>query len=166
MATLVRPLAVKILLCIFIAELLGGLGAATTVGSISDWYREIQPPPGTPPNSVFGPVWSILYAMIGSSFAIVWHRGGFARSDPKGRKRLAIFTCQAILNFAWTPLFFGWHLMGVALLNIILMIIAIAYCIRWFGSSSRVSAWLLVPYLAWVCYATYLNAGFWFLNRS
>lgn len=166
MSIFYRSLPAKVILCILIAELLGGIGAFVTVGSISDWYQKIQPPPGTPPNSVFGPVWTALYAMIGSSFAIVWHRGGFAKSVPLGKKRLLAFSAQALLNLAWTPMFFGLHWMGAALVDILLLLIAICLCINWFISVDRVSAWLLVPYLLWVTYATYLNAGFWFLNRA
>ncbi|MCB1097300.1 MAG: tryptophan-rich sensory protein [Verrucomicrobiae bacterium] len=165
MNRLTQSLPFKITLCIIVAEVLGGLGAVVTVGSLSSWYRELQAPPGTPPNQVFGPVWSTLYAMIGCAFALVWHRKGFGATAPLGRKRLAAFVSQAVLNLIWTPIFFGLHLTGWALITIVLLIAAIAVTIRLFHSSHRVAAWLMVPYLVWVCYATYLNAGFYFLNR-
>jgi translocator protein len=160
-----RSLPFKIILCIIAAEVLGGLGAVVTVGSLSSWYQELQAPPGTPPNTVFGPVWSTLYAMIGSAFAIVWHHNGFAGSDPLGRKRLIAFVTQAVLNLIWTPIFFGLHRTDWALATIVLLIAAIIITIRLFRSTHRLAGWLLVPYLVWVSYATYLNAGFFFLNR-
>lgn len=151
----------KIILCIIVMQVLGGLGAFLTSGSIDSWYAELKRPLGTPPNWVFGPVWATLYAMIGASFALVWHQlgNGFFKTSAA-----AVFATQLILNLAWTPAFFGAHQMEIALVIILAMIGAIVMTMRAFMKHSRPAAWLLAPYLIWVCYATYLNAGYALLN--
>ena len=151
----------KILLCILVVNLLGGVGAFFTMDSLNDWYASLAKPPGVPPNSVFGPVWTVLYAMMGTSFALVWHR---VPSGPSKRAALRTFLAQFLLNLAWTPLFFGAHLTGVALVVIVALWIMILLTILKFRSLDRLAALLLVPYLIWVSYATYLNAGYLVLN--
>ena len=125
----------KILLSVLLIQLLGGLGAAITSGEIKTWYVDLDKPPGTPPNWLFGPMWITLYAMIAVAFALVWHR-----AEPGKAKRVALwcFAAQMLLNLIWTPVFFGLHQMFFALLVIVAL---------------------------WVSYATYLNAGNWWLNR-
>ena len=151
----------KILLCILVVNLLGGVGAFFTMDSLKDWYASLAKPPGVPPNSVFGPVWTVLYAMMGTSFALVWHR---VPSGPSKRAALRTFLAQFLLNLAWTPLFFGAHLTGVALVVIVALWIMILLTILKFRSLDSLAALLLVPYLIWVSYATYLNAGYLVLN--
>ena len=151
----------KILLCILVVNLLGGVGAFFTMDSLKDWYASLAKPPGVPPNSVFGPVWTVLYAMMGTSFALVLHR---VPSGPSKRAALRTFLAQFLLNLAWTPLFFGAHLTWVALVVIVALWIMILLTILKFRSLDRLAALLLVPYLIWVSYATYLNAGYLVLN--
>jgi tryptophan-rich sensory protein len=156
-----RSLPAKIVLCIIAMELLGGLGAALTVNAIPSWYSSLVRPPGTPPNWVFGPVWTTLYAMIGISFALIWHR----HPQSLGRTKLTYaFSLQLFLNLLWTPVFFGAHQIELALLVIILLWIAIFLTIREFKKISPPAAALLAPYLIWVSYATYLNVGYAVLN--
>lgn len=156
------PLWLKILICIIAAEILGGLGGFLTASSIGTWYADLNRPPGTPPNWVFGPVWTALYAMMGTAFALAWHRG-----DPGPDKKSALtwFGIQLVLNLVWTPAFFGLHQMLVALVIILALLVAIVITIRKFRPISQPAAWLLVPYAFWVSYATWLNAGYWWLNR-
>lgn len=156
------PLWLKIILCILAAELLGGLGGFVTASSIGDWYAGLVKPPGTPPNWIFGPVWTALYAMIGSSLALVWHRPA---AGPAKRGALTWFAIQFALNLAWTPVFFGAHRLFVALVVISALLVAIAVTIRKFRPISPLASRLLVPYAVWVSYATWLNAGYWWLNR-
>lgn len=152
----------KIILCILLAEILGSLGGFVTAGSVGDWYATLQRPPGTPSNAIFGPVWGILYALIGLAFALVWHRtpGGLEK-----RRAFTWFTLQAILNLAWTPIFFGAHRLGLSLAVILALLVAITLTIRSFHKLHRPAGLLLVPYFLWVAYASYLNAGFFWLNR-
>lgn len=156
------PFWTKIILSIVIVEALGGLGAAITSDQIPGWYASLQKPPGTPPNWVFGPVWISLYAMMGAAFAIIWHK---ADSGSAKRTGMIWFGVQLILNLAWTPVFFGMHQMMAALLVIVCLLIAIVVTIGKFHRLNRIASALLIPYLVWVSYATYLNGGYWFLNR-
>ena len=153
------PLPVKITLSALTMILLGGLGGYLTASAIGSWYSTLNKPPGTPPNWLFGPVWTILYAMIGASFALIWHQGHLGKTRPS-----FFFVLQFLLNLAWTPVFFGAHQIGAALLLLILLWLAIAATIREFARLSKPAAYLLIPYLIWVSYATYLNAGHAFLN--
>jgi len=156
------PLAFKITISVIVILVLGSLGGFITSNSIDDWYSTLNEPPGTPPNWVFGPVWSVLYAMIGLSFALVWHRGF---QDLQGKIALILFAEQLILNLAWTPVFFGAHQLLISLVVIAMLLLSILATILAFSRRSKTAALLLVPYLMWVSYATYLNAGFYALNR-
>jgi benzodiazapine receptor len=156
------PFWIKLLVSIVAIEVLGGLGAAVTSSQIPEWYAGLNKPPGTPPNWLFGPVWVCLYAMVGFAFALVWHR---VEPGPPKRRAMLCFAAQLILNLAWTPMFFGTHQMLLALLVIVALWIAIAITIAQFRRLEALAAALLIPYLLWVSYATYLNAGNWWLNR-
>ena len=152
----------KVVLSIIAVEVLGGLGAAITSDQIPGWYASLNAPPGTPPNWLFGPVWITLYALIGLAFAIVWHR---ASPSPEKLMALVWFGIQFALNLAWTPVFFGLHQLLIALVVIVALWGSIAVTIVSFSRLQKVAGLLLVPYLLWVRYATYLNAGYWWLNR-
>lgn len=152
----------KVLLCVVLVNLLGGAGAFITSSKIPTWYASLEKPPGVPPNWVFGPVWTMIYTLIGISIARFWHF--VERGEPK-RKGWFWLACQLGLNLFWTPVFFGANWLGVSLIIIVALIAAIAGTIRVFHPQDRVAALLLLPHLLWVCYATYLNAGFWWLNR-
>lgn len=152
----------KILVCVLVINLLGGLGAILTGGQIESWYRSLEKPPGVPPDWVFGPVWTTLYALIGISLALIWH---FASAGKGKQVALAWFFFQMILNLGWTPLFFGAHQLGWALAVILVLLVAIVITLVRFRSLHRLAGRLLIPYALWVGYATYLNAGYWWLNR-
>lgn len=156
-----KSLFLKIVLCVICMEILGVLGAIVTVGSIDTWYSTLTKPPGTPPNWLFGPVWSVLYALIGISLAIIWHRADDSATRSACFK---VFMVQLVLNLAWTPVFFGAHQMAAALFIIVAMLFFIVLTILHFRKVSVSAAMLLVPYLIWVSYATYLNAGYLVLN--
>ena len=133
-----------------------------TASSIGGWYEGLAKPPGTPPNAVFGPVWTVLYVAMGVALARVLH---FVPRGLAKRRALVWFGIQLALNLAWTPVFFGARHPGAALLVIVALLVSIVLTIRAFRPLDRPAAWLLVPYLLWVTYASYLNAGFLFLNR-
>ncbi|MDF1850687.1 MAG: tryptophan-rich sensory protein [Verrucomicrobiales bacterium] len=151
----------KILICVFVINLLGGLGAFVTSSQIETWYRELEKPPGVPPNWVFGPVWTTLYALIGVSLALFWH---FAPSGKEKQVSLGWFFFQMVLNLAWTPIFFGAHQLGLALVVIGVLLVAIVITIVRFRRLHKAAGRLMIPYSIWVGYATYLNAGYWVLN--
>jgi tryptophan-rich sensory protein len=137
--------------------------AAPALGAFSmpdAWYASLRKPPWNPPGWVFGPVWTLLYAMMAVAAWLVWRRGGLAAQ----RGPLAWFLVQLALNAAWTPLFFGLHRPDWAFLDIVLLWIAIAATLASFRRVHRGAAWLLVPYLAWVSFAAVLNFTLWRLN--
>lgn len=137
--------------------------AAAAVGGLfmpGEWYAELTKPSWNPPNWVFGPVWTTLYIMIATAGWLYW-RTPSAASKLRG---YGVYGLQLILNAAWTALFFGLHDPLLALIDISLLIVMIISTIMLFKSVNRVSAWLLVPYLTWVSYATSLNAAIWVLN--
>lgn len=148
--------------CILGVPLLGGLGAIFTVDSLPGWYQSLQRPPGVPPNAVFGPVWGVLYMMMGLSLALVLLRTAPGRSK---RWALGVFAAQLVLNLLWTPVFFGAHHIFAGLVIILCLWGGSLLTIRLFFPLDRVAAWLLFPYAIWVGYATYLNVGFFWLNR-
>ena len=123
------------------------------------WYAELSRPAFAPPNWVFGPVWTLLYLMIAIAGWLVWRVTGW-RSRP-----MALWGAQLALNALWTPLFFGLHWLGVALLEMTALWLVILLTVRTFFRVSRPAGVLMVPYLAWVSFAWVLNLGFWWLNR-
>lgn len=125
------------------------------------WYMALAKPPWNPPNAVFGPVWTLLYTMMGTAAWLVWRRDGFRG----GSTALVLFLGQLVLNAAWSYLFFGAHQIGYALLDIVALLVLIVTLIRLFGRVDRRAGWLMVPYAMWVAFATALNASIWQLNR-
>ena len=135
------------------AALIGGLGVAGTAAE----YQNLEQPSWAPPSWLFGPVWTILYAMIAVAGWLVWRRTGWNRA-------LTVYAVQLVLNALWTPIFFGFGQYGLALLDIVAMWLLIGATILLFRPISRAAAWLLVPYWAWVTFATALNAAIWSAN--
>lgn len=136
-----------------------GLGTASglsTVGGADGWYQALAKPPGTPPPWLFGPVWSVLYLLMGVALGRLFFR--------KAWSAVWVFVIQFALNLMWTPVFFGAHRIDVALAVIAAIWFSLVSTIQLARKSDKVSAWLLVPYWIWVSYATYLNAGFFWLN--
>ena len=130
--------------------------------SINTWYAQLQKPAITPPDWVFAPAWTILYIMMAISVFLVWNKG---LDHPKVKIAIALFLIQLALNAAWTPMFFGFHLILPALIDIVVLFMAILATLLVFkGISSRASI-LLIPYLIWVGYAAVLNALIWHLNH-
>lgn len=119
-----------------------------------DWYKQLKKPPWTPPNWAFPVVWTILYILMGVSSWLIWLDGGF-----KGP--LAVYTFQLLLNFLWTPIFFGLHQVGLALVEILLLWTAIIATIYLFWHVNPLAAYLLVPYIVWVSLASTINFYIW-----
>jgi len=131
-------------------------------GGFQSWYSGIEKPSFTPPNWVFGPVWTVLYILMGVAAFLVWRRGLASRAV---QVALGWFLGQLVLNALWSPVFFGWHRIDLALVVIVLLWAAIVVALYRFLRVSRAAALLLVPYLLWVSFATILNAAIWRLNR-
>ena len=157
--TLPNPL--KLLTAIVISEAAGIIGSLFTASAIPGWYASLIKPQLAPPNWVFGPVWTTLYALMGIAAFLVWKRG-LERREVK--TALAIFVGQLALNTLWSIIFFGLKNPGAAFIEIILLWLAILATIIAFAKISKPAAWLLVPYLLWVSFAGYLNYAIWALN--
>ena len=125
------------------------------------WYAALKKPSWNPPNWIFAPVWTALYAAMGTAAWLVWKRGGFTGQ----RVALAFFLAQLLLNALWSPLFFGIHRPGLAFADIALLWLALLPTVATFWKASPLAGGLLVPYLAWVTFASALNFALWRLNR-
>ncbi len=144
--------------------LVGAADGVVTATGVHTWYLSLTQPPGTPPNWVFGPVWSALYAMVAVAAWLVWRSGASRAGERRSRPALRLWGWQLLFNAAWTPAFFGLHSPPLALAVILALVALIVATMRAFAPVSRNAALLMLPYLAWTCYASYLTAGFLYLN--
>ena len=141
-------------LAVAVVAIVGGLASA----SASAQYGGLVQPSWAPPSWLFGPVWTVLYVMIAVSGWLVWRRAGWVRSAH------GVYAVQLVLNMLWSPLFFGAGLLGLAFVDILLLAASVVATIVLFARVSRLAAVLLVPYLAWVGFASALNFAIWQLN--
>ena len=151
----------KLIISILICHSAGFIGAVFTSSAIPTWYDSLKKPPFSPPNWIFGPVWIILYTLMGISAYLVWRQG---INDSQVKTALIIFGVQLFLNALWSPIFFGFRALFAGLIVIIIMWIAILLTILAFLKISTVAAVLLIPYILWVSFATILNFSLWILN--
>lgn len=151
---------IKLIVSIAICELTGILGGLATASSVKSWYVGLNKPSLNPPGWLFGPVWTTLYLLMGISLYLVWNKAG---SMPI-KAALWIFAVQLALNLVWSILFFGMHSPLLGLIDIAILWLAIIATILAFLPISHWAAYLLLPYLAWVSFASYLNFEIWKLN--
>ncbi len=150
-------LIASIALCFFVAF----AGSMVTMPAIEGWYAGLVKPNFNPPNWIFGPVWSALYLLMGISFYIVWNKG---ISWKKEKNAIFAFFLQLFLNFFWSFMFFGLEQPLFAFFVILALWLTILYTIVQFKKYSKYAAYLLVPYLAWVSFASVLNLFIVVLN--
>lgn len=153
------PAWLRITVAVLLCNAVGIAGALFTSPDTA-WYRALVKPSFQPPGWVFGPVWTLLYTLMGVAAARVFDR----REAPGARVALWLFVAQLALNGVWSPIFFGAHAIGVALVVIVALLVLIALTMWRFWTIDRVAGALLVPYLAWVCFATLLNGALVSLN--
>lgn len=146
----------KLLIAIVICEGAGLIGSFFTIASVNTWYITLNKPFFNPPSWVFGPVWTILYLLMGISLYLVW-----------GNKKISLkwFWIQLILNSLWSIIFFGLKNPTFAFFGIVLLWLAIAMTIKSFWKHNKTASWLLVPYLLWVTFASVLNLSIVLLNK-
>ena len=154
------------LVCLFgfliVVFIVAGAGGAVTATSVGDWYQELVKPPLNPDEWVFPVVWNFLYFLMAISAWLIWRTtGSFDRSGLP----LAIFGAQLSLNLAWSILFFGLQNPLLAAVEIVFLDLAVLGTVAAFARYSRLAAILLLPYLAWALFATYLNTGIAVLNH-
>ncbi len=144
--------------------IIGSLGGIITAKKIPTWYNRLIRPKFNPPNWLFGPVWTILYLSIGFSGYLIWSKEQSFSEIHK--TEWAVYFIQLILNFIWTPLFFGFNLLLISAIEIILLDLFILSNIILFAKINIVAGLILIPYFIWVSFASYLNWSFWYLNRE
>jgi len=154
--------AVGIAVSIVVCELAGLIGSLFTTPAIPGWYAGLTKPSFNPPSWVFAPVWTALYAMMGLAAWLVYDKG-FKR--PEVKKALTVFAVQLLLNTLWSIVFFGAHQIFASVIVIVLLWAMILWTILVFRRISRAAAWLLVPYILWVSFASILTVSVYVLNR-
>ena len=152
----------KLAISIIIPLAVGFISSFFTRNSIPTWYNTLVKPALSPPNWIFFPVWTLLYVMMGISLYFVWRKG----FNNKTKTAIYLFSAQLLLNFLWTFLFFGLKSMLLAFVEIIILWIMILVTILRFYKISKLAAYLLIPYIVWVSFASYLNFSVFLLNPT
>jgi len=152
----IAGLLVFVVICLGVAA----AGGAATASSVDTWYQALQKPPFNPPDWLFAPVWTALYVMMAIAGWRVWRAHGLRRA----RLALVLFGIQLALNLAWSFVFFGYRFIGAALVEIIVLLVAIVATTILFWKRDRLAGVLFVPYGGWVAFATILNFALWRLN--
>lgn len=152
----------KLIAAIAVSELAGIIGSFFTVAAIPTWYAGLRKASLNPPPWIFAPVWTTLYLLMGIAAYLVWSKG---LGTEGVKSALIIFAIQLILNTLWSIIFFGLHNPAAALFEIVILWLAILLTIIFFYKVSPLASYLLLPYLAWVSFASYLNFAVWGLNR-
>jgi len=158
-----RSLLVEIVALALIVGLclgIGALGAAVTATSVKTWYAALNKPSFNPPNTVFGPVWTMLYILMAIAAWRVWR----VADRETARRPLTLFALQLALNLGWSVTFFGLERLGPSVAVILVLELAVVATALAFRPVDRIAAWLLVPYVAWVGFAAILNIAIWLLN--
>lgn len=150
-------IAISVAICLII----GFLSGFATQSSVNDWYLSLNKPSFNPPNWIFGPVWTLLYILMGIAAGIVWAKGFY---HIWVKTALYNFGFQLLFNALWSVVFFGFKNPFWALLVILFLLALILVTIKWFNVVSRTAAYLLIPYFLWVCFATVLNYRIWEMN--
>ncbi|MBI2617331.1 tryptophan-rich sensory protein [Candidatus Gottesmanbacteria bacterium] len=151
----------KLLFAIILCESVGILATPITISAIENWYNTLNKPYFSPPNWVFGPVWTLLYLMMGISLYLVWMKGW---KKKKVQVALVVFLIQLGANFLWSLLFFGLHSPLLGFIDIIFLLLSLGATIYYFYCISKTAAYLLIPYFLWVSFASILNLSVLLLN--
>lgn len=148
----------RLILCILVCLGAAGIGSLLTTPALSPWYASLRKPSWTPPNWLFGPVWTILFLAMAIAAWLVWRKVGLTAAP------MQLFLLQLLLNVAWSALFFQLRSPGLAFTEIVTLWFAILATSIEFWRAVPAAGWLLFPYLIWVSYATALNFSIWRLN--
>lgn len=151
--------AIQLIVAILIVQSAGIIGSFATFSAIPTWYAGLAKPAFSPPSWVFGPVWTILYTLIGISLFLVWQEKGKEK-----KTALGIFFVHLFLNALWSILFFGLHNPFIAFLEILLLLGTLLAVLWQFWRIRPMASYLLIPYLLWVSFAAFLNFTLWQLN--
>ncbi len=146
--------------CIILVLIIGFISGTANADTINTWYVTIKKPSFNPPNYLFGPVWTILYILMGITLYLILKQ----RQHPLFKASLALFFVQLTLNFFWSFIFFKFQLLGIALIEIIFLWLIIIAMITTTYKLNKTAALIQIPYLLWVSFASLLNAAIWYLN--
>ncbi len=151
---------VKLIVSLILPLGIGAIAGMFTSEAVPDWYALLNRPSFSPPNWLFGPVWTTLYLLMGISLFLIW------KQEVSKERNLAIlvFMVQLILNFGWSFIFFYFNLLGFALIEIIILWISIVIMLFLFYKIKPIASYINIPYLVWVTFATILNASYYLLN--
>ncbi|MEI6222335.1 MAG: TspO/MBR family protein [bacterium] len=158
---LLQKKSVQVSISVFICLLAGGIGSVFTTPSIPTWYAGLQKPWFNPPNWIFGPVWTVLYVLMGIAAYLIWQKGW---KKAEVQVALAVFGLQLVLNTVWSIVFFGVHSLGGAFIFVVMLWLSILASIILFWRQVKIAAIILLPYIAWVSFAGFLNWVVWGLN--
>lgn len=150
----------KLIISLAFPVAIGSIAGFFTAAGTSGWLDSINSPSFRPPNWIFGPVWTVLYLIMGFSLFLIWKQ----EASKQRNQAVTIFLVQLTLNFFWSFIFFYFHMIGAALIEIILLWISIVTMIVLFYKIKPMAAYINIPYLLWVTFATLLNASYYFLN--
>ncbi len=153
----------KLIISLLLPQLAGGVGALFTAPNISSWYSTLNKPSFVPPSWLFAPAWTLLYILMGISLYLIWNSKPSAKQNLK-KTSYYLWGAQLILNSLWSILFFGLQNPLLGLIEIIILWITILLTIINFYKHSKKAAYLLIPYILWVTFASALNLGIFLLN--
>ena len=152
----------KLFASVIVCQLAGVVGSVFTFPSIASWYKFLEKPFFSPPNWIFGPVWTILYTLMGIALFLVWRKG---LADKAVKGAVVIFLVHLAANSLWSVIFFGLHNLLLAFLEILILWLLIVIVTAKFYKINKTAAYLLVPYILWVSFASVLNFSVWWLNK-
>ena len=155
----ISRIAIVVIICLAI----GYLSGMVTRASITTWYPTLVKPSFNPPNWIFAPVWTSLYVMMGVAAGFIWNQ--ITTQKAAVTKALQFFTIQLVLNALWSYLFFGLHNLMLATIEVVLLWLMIFETYSQFAKINKTASYLMLPYLAWVSFASVLTASIWWLNR-
>ena len=150
-----------LVLCIAIPLIIGIIGSVFTMPEVGNWYAGLQKPSFNPPAWIFGPVWTLLYILMGISLWLVIKDGMGSRPV---QQAVALFAVQLGLNLAWSIIFFGMHLIAVAFIEILILFVFIVATALTFKKINPTAGWLFIPYICWTAFASILTGTLWLLN--
>ena len=152
----------RLIVSLIVPQLAGMLGTFfTPVSVVSGWYASLEKPFFAPPNWLFGPVWIALYILMGISIYLIWQQKDKGKETGEAMR---LFWIHLVFNAIWSPIFFGMKNLGLAFIDILIILIFIVVMIVMFWKISKWASWLLVPYLFWIAFALALNYFVWYLN--
>jgi tryptophan-rich sensory protein len=157
-----KSFIIKAFILVIICEIIGFTSGIATAEGVTNWFQTIEKPFFNPPSWLFAPVWTTLYALMGVSAALVWHQG-IEKKEVK--QALILFGIQLVLNFFWSFLFFKYHLLLVAFIEIITLLTFIILTAIQFYKIHKTAGLLMIPYILWVSFASVLNFSLWWLNK-